>query len=391
MIRPGNFQISPGVSDTLNCCRWVAALLVMIGHLRDFLFVGYDQIQGAGLPAKAFYFITGFGHHAVMIFFVMSGFLVGGRVLEQYLNHSFSWRKYIIDRSTRIYIVFMAALILGGSLDYTGLKAFNPLGLYDRSHAYPFSCDLANRDVSQSLEVKTLLGNMMMLQTISVSVFGSNGPLWSLAFECWYYLLFPWLLMILFSKGVWLKILGALASIGIITLLPFSAISYFGIWLMGVMARTIVLPRVFEKRFLFILFVIVICAMRAFGSDSLYLDYALGIAFALFIGAVHGDGAGGRKVNHLLSRANAFLAGFSYSLYVLHFPFILFGISAMNAIFGFAIGRQPTFQNILLFMVMVLVTYFYALLVSRWTENKTGVVRGALYLKYVPPQTVTRG
>ncbi len=48
----------------------------MSGHLRAFVFKDYSP--GGGVVEKAFYLFTGLGHEAVIIFFAMSGFLVGG-------------------------------------------------------------------------------------------------------------------------------------------------------------------------------------------------------------------------------------------------------------------------------------------------------------------------
>ena len=36
----------------------------------------YEPVGWMGVMGKIFYFVTGFGHAAVMVFFVMSGFLV---------------------------------------------------------------------------------------------------------------------------------------------------------------------------------------------------------------------------------------------------------------------------------------------------------------------------
>jgi peptidoglycan/LPS O-acetylase OafA/YrhL len=50
--------------------------------------------------------------------------------------------------------------------------------------------------VVSALTLPVLLGNLAFLQTIAVAPFGSNGPLWSLAFEFWYYIWFPALVVL---------------------------------------------------------------------------------------------------------------------------------------------------------------------------------------------------
>jgi len=71
-------------SDTLNTLRWVSAFLVVIGHLRSFIFINYAGVEQQNLLVKLFYYITGFGHQAVMVFFIISGYLVGGGLLMKY-------------------------------------------------------------------------------------------------------------------------------------------------------------------------------------------------------------------------------------------------------------------------------------------------------------------
>jgi peptidoglycan/LPS O-acetylase OafA/YrhL len=68
--------------DNLDLLRGSAAFLVLSGHLRSYIFQSYGELAQESLPVKAFYFGTGLGHQAVIIFFALSGFLVGGKALE---------------------------------------------------------------------------------------------------------------------------------------------------------------------------------------------------------------------------------------------------------------------------------------------------------------------
>ena len=64
----------------LDLARGLAAPAVFAGHLRAFVFVDFQQAGQLGLFWKIFYFLTGLGHSAVMVFFVLSGFLIGENV-----------------------------------------------------------------------------------------------------------------------------------------------------------------------------------------------------------------------------------------------------------------------------------------------------------------------
>jgi peptidoglycan/LPS O-acetylase OafA/YrhL len=66
----------------LDLVRGLSALVVMAGHLRAFIFEDFGNLATPGPLSKIFYFITGLGHQAVMVFFVLSGYFVGGAVCK---------------------------------------------------------------------------------------------------------------------------------------------------------------------------------------------------------------------------------------------------------------------------------------------------------------------
>ena len=182
-------KISPAQSDFLNWSRWVAAWLVVAEHARSLIFLDYGELQSPGVWAKGFYFLTGFGHEAVMVFFVISGYLVGGKVWSLYREGRFGWRRYLADRLSRLYAVLFVALLLGAAMDWTGYLFFNKYGLYNQG--YEGSIAVLGAAPIERMGWRDFLVNAFFLQTIVGPTFGSNGPLWSLAYEWWYYVLFP--------------------------------------------------------------------------------------------------------------------------------------------------------------------------------------------------------
>ena len=68
--------IGPNLSQTLDVSRWLAAALVLIYHLRINILAGHSGIWGNVVLAA-----TSCGPQAVIWFFVISGFLVGGGAL----------------------------------------------------------------------------------------------------------------------------------------------------------------------------------------------------------------------------------------------------------------------------------------------------------------------
>ncbi len=105
------------------------------------------------------------GLEAVVLFFVLSGFLVGGKVLERIVNGSFDLKAYTLDRVSRIYIPLIPALIFTAVVN----------------------CLICGRPFS----VLSLVGNLFGLQGVwsQIPAFAGNDPLWTLSYECWFYVL----------------------------------------------------------------------------------------------------------------------------------------------------------------------------------------------------------
>jgi len=157
-------KISTTQSDLLNLTRWVAAWLVLAEHARSLCFVDYSQLSNPGLLAKAFYLMTGFGHESVLLFFVISGYLVGGKALALFRAGKFDWKRFLADRISRLYAVLGFALVLGWVLDSAGLRWFNGYGLYNE--AYSGGIAVLNYNVSARLDMEDFLVNAVFLQTI---------------------------------------------------------------------------------------------------------------------------------------------------------------------------------------------------------------------------------
>ena len=84
-------------------------------------FVDYEAIARHNPLTVAAYLVSGLGHQWVIVFFVLSGYLVGGSVLRSVRTGSWSWRAYLLARLSRLYVVLLPALLLGGALDWLGM------------------------------------------------------------------------------------------------------------------------------------------------------------------------------------------------------------------------------------------------------------------------------
>lgn len=368
-------ELTPAASAHLDLIRAIAAWAVMWGHVRGNFFVDFQHLAQRSLALRALYFVTGFGHQAVMVFFVLSGFLISSSVLHSYLSGRWSWRDYAINRSSRLYVVLIPGLLLGLLWDKLGSTIFPATGLYSHPLA-AFGGAVAQNQIT----LGTFIGNLCFLQTILCPTFGSNGPLWSLANEFWYYVLFP---LALFAGIAWVK--RAVARAAALTILAASLAAFLGwdkligflIWLAGcglVVASSRLQMKSKRQLIPYMLFSSAalagcLVAARIDRPPVLGSDLALGIACAFFLFGVLHLNFGGR--NDLYRRVAHFFAGYSYSLYVLHFPFVLF----LTAWLAPSEKWQADGRHLFYGTAVGAATLVFAWIVSTFTEGKTGAVR----------------
>ena len=69
----------------LDWLRFAAALTVVVVHVRGALLLPFGSlpVEQRSLPVAALYLLTRIGNEAVVVFFVLSGFLVGGKAFER--------------------------------------------------------------------------------------------------------------------------------------------------------------------------------------------------------------------------------------------------------------------------------------------------------------------
>ncbi len=111
-------------SPWLDAARALASLIVCFAHLRAFFLVDFNA-AGSGAIGQAFYLVTGLHHQGVMVFFVLSGFFVGGALLREAkaagCADNVDWLKYSVTRLSRLWLVLIPALLLTLVWDRLGM------------------------------------------------------------------------------------------------------------------------------------------------------------------------------------------------------------------------------------------------------------------------------
>ncbi|MFM9916859.1 MAG: acyltransferase family protein [Rhizobacter sp.] len=302
----------------LDIVRFGAACLVYLWHSNMRLLVS-DVLP-----------LSNYGHSSVIVFFVLSGFVIA-YVTETKERH---WSDYAASRLSRVFSVVIPALVLTPLLDALGRH------LYPAMYDYPFD-RFALR----------LAGCVLMLNEawlVSITYF-SNVPYWSIAFEFWYYVLFG---LMMFLRGPVRLVGGALllALIGpkLLLLLP---VWWSGVWLYR--WRWIQQRSPAFSWCLVLLGTGGILLTHALGVYSLWSEHTerwLGtslyqqLTFARFFlgdyllcALVFCQFAGVRNVADQLApllvpleRPVRFVAGYTFTLYLLHQPLFLFWTSVVR-------------------------------------------------------------
>lgn len=368
-------------------------MAVCAGHLRSAILMDHALLGASSWGQKIFYLATGFGHQAVMVFFVLSGLFVGGAVLRH--RDSFSWQKYSIARLSRLWVVLVPALVVTALVDWW-ISSHAP-GVLAGSHRAVWNSG-PSPDEPYSASLSTALLNLLFLQTIVAPVFGSNGPLWSLANEFWYYLLLPLCVLAIGGRANGnARSLATRTAMGMLALLVLSWLpsgirdGYF-VWLLGLIVYH------FAGR-------LKPAAARAttasgvllFGAALMYsktgslqatlaipADFAVGGTFCLLcIGLVN---LRREAVPSWLAKFAHASSEFSYSLYLLHFPLVM-----LIATVFYRSGKLPPDANGLLqFIAWLGVLLLLGALFWYVFERRTDAIRRWVTLRVERPPLTPR-
>lgn len=334
--RPGlRLRNDSDASIHLDAVRGLAALAVFLGHGRA-MFLSKRAAPTSPSPLASTFSTTAapaadqavgdfetVGHEAVIVFFVLSGFFVGGSVVRAFRRQNFSWSRYTFQRLTRLWIVLIPALLLGWALDWGGMHW---LGGSTSIYSGPTGQEEVWPGLVNRLNVETFFGNLLFLQTIFLQPFGTNASLWSLSYEFWYYVLFPIVLIACAGSGrLMLRILSALVAAGMLYLFGTELAKYFVVWLFGV-AIAVAPPKLTnQKRRLAILafgavFLVALVAMLRAKLNLYMSDLILSAALAPLVWAIlHLKTSTLPELYRKMARG---LSNISFTLYAVHMPIL---------------------------------------------------------------------
>lgn len=364
----------PWSSVHLNAIRGAAALIVLLGHTRSLFFSSFTASSGPTTQA-ANYVARGnrstVGEEAVIIFFVLSGYLVGGSVIRSIKNGTWSWKSYLFKRITRLWVVLLPALLFGILLDILGMHL---LGSTTSIYAAP-SSTLVPHDLAARLSWKVIIANATFLQGILSPTAGTNNSLWSLAYEWWYYLQFP-LLVLTFSKTTKpsLRLFYLAALLGSAVFVGREIVDLFPTWLLGAAIAALPPAKLAKKLAIPLLTFAILCLVLVKMFDiSKYLSaWVAAISFSVILFcAVRQRGV---CTNAVYRRVAGFL-DISYTLYLIHLPLAIFICALVDRPWHYYALSVMTLSMFLLMNAAIVVAAF---LFYKLFEGNTDRVRRAL-------------
>lgn len=294
----------------LDTYRFMSAFLVVLTHARFWFFQPYGLLEddSKNVFTLVLFFLSSLGRDAVVAFFILSGFLVGGRTIEKLaLGERVSPTSFAASRIVRI-IVPLAAVLLINAL-------FNVIQ-------------------SNPNDWWRIIGNLLCLQGAFVNPEPGIGVLWTMSYIVWFYVLI-WSFVLIAQKKT-STIWGGITTLTI-TLWVFAHMGSSFFYVLQVSCGILsyfLSKRNFEKWVLWssIVAAVVITGLCRLSGDSLSfqtlpLDNLLvqslqTISYAVVIGL---------SVQHVpqspqavwIEKTMSKLSKFSYSLYLVHLPIVM--------------------------------------------------------------------
>jgi peptidoglycan/LPS O-acetylase OafA/YrhL len=380
-------SISQESSVFLNLIRLFACELVVLGHF----LTRYQPAPGGVL----FTLGSTMGGVAVLLFFVLSGLLISYSLHNKLDNSGYRFRSFFVDRFSRIYSGLLPALAVGTVIAVT---------IYATNYSYfmqlctmqstpsPLNFGLTLGMLEQRFPV-AFFNSLPPALGISFAIpdvtpFGFNGILWTLVLEWWMYMVFGWLVIGSFTlirkekrstayKGVFL-VVAAFLSLVLIGMFQQSS-SFVIVWFVGVLMMLAVSSESLNSKFsspvrtrlLAVLFALSLAiagfvVYATFAWTKQYYEVSLGLPLALFvfIGILLFNNSGFSQASKLIMNKRfvhwtTLGAGFSYTLFLTHYPIIIF----------FA-GLNLPINRFIMLLPILLITNITAFCIAYFTERK---------------------
>jgi|KBSMisStaDraftv2_1062788.scaffolds.fasta_scaffold251908_2 peptidoglycan/LPS O-acetylase OafA/YrhL len=296
--------------DSLDGLRGLLAMLVMISHASGWRL--YAMTGEWTVPPSRLY--THFGQSSVALFFMITAFLFGSKLLESG-ERPVDWLRLYVSRALRImplYFSFVAALVVV-SIVSSGLALHESLPRFglEVAHWLAFT-----------------FGDMPAINQFPAQIVG--GATWSLPYEWWFYLALP-LIGILLGRQrqpAWLVVASAVATAMACAWITSrggwsNAVAFLGGGLAAILVRERRARVVGRHPASAVLAVAALFAATLTAPGALRSTMLLTVAFVVIA-------SGNTLFGFLISTPLRTLGAMSYSVYLLHGLVLYLAFSALG-------------------------------------------------------------
>lgn len=345
--------------------RGVAAILVLTAHviqayIERFFGTNHPFVQMASTIAR----------HAVLIFFLLSGYLITVSIIANIRRHShFDVIGYLSSRVSRIHPPLIGAIIVV-LVCWTIIYWFDLPG---KTH-YGLPTDkIVVRD-SFVVDKKDIIRALIMMGGLGIA----NGPLWSLYIEFHIYIIAMFIALSSVAKNIPLRVLWALlgtALFGHWVKLDSQFAFFTVVWLAGSLTAIILNIGKHKQTVTKFGTILLVCFTVLLVSSGMYeprllsvnykitwINYSVQFAFCycylymMFIS----KSFDGTKPGILV-----FTGSFSYSLYIIHFPVLLLIYSFTQNWMGYSFYRSVIVSGVAMIIAISMAVPF-----ARFFENQ---------------------
>jgi len=193
------YELSECQKIFLDALRGGASLLVVFSHAAGIFVPGSPVVK------------MHIGDFAVLIFFILSGFLISFSLFEKVRVPGYSFRFYFADRFARIFVPFVPVLFAVAISDYFVIQALRELNISGQVNWID--------NIEPRHGWVHFVGNLFMLQDYPifqvlrvagfssdeffVRPYGSAAPFWTVSIEWWLYVFFGMVAWFLLQPNSW--------------------------------------------------------------------------------------------------------------------------------------------------------------------------------------------
>ena len=306
----------------LDSLRGLAACTVVLCHFR----AGVGDQASLWILQSPLKFLVA-GHDAVILFFVLSGFVL----IQPWTSKSpLGYSTFLIRRICRIYLPYLAALMLAVAMNA-------------HYHGLVIDDEWINLTWNQKPSMHLIIQHLVLLGDYQWDAF--NGAFWSLVYEMRISIIFPFLAVaVLYFRNSWLLVLAISTSLlsahyyrifSLLHLIPqtlpfIDTLHYMSFFILGaVLARNREAIQVRYKTLpRFLVWALVVLAIAFYYHpvsvpmlaarilpERKMIDWSAAFGSLILVSMALGSGSFKRLLNH---SAINYLGRISYSLYLVH-------------------------------------------------------------------------